>query len=286
MTYHRLSNPYVDRIHLIVSNLKHSLSFYKNILGFKELEKNGNIVVLTADGKHPLVTLEEVDTAQPKQRNRTGLFHFAILLPTRKDLGNFINHVKTVNHPIQGGSDHLFSEALYLADPDGHGIEVYRDLPSEQWTWQNGELPLASDPIDIEGVLEEADGQWDGLPSETVLGHIHLHVHDLEAAKDFYVNGLGFDITIPIRQQALFVSTGGYHHHIGLNTWNGKGIAPPDESSMRMKSYSITYATEQERDHVISQLNELGYDVVISNDRVLTKDPSGNSIQLSTHNGS
>ncbi len=280
MSFHRGANPFVDQIELIVSDLKHSLTFYKEVLGFKILTEDGNSVTLTADGVNPLVTLVENPEAGPKQARRTGLFHFAILLPSRKDLGNFIIHMQEKRYLLQGGSDHLFSEALYLADPDGHGIEVYRDLPPEDWTWQGEELPLVSDPIDMEGVIQEGDGHWNGLPSDTVIGHIHLHVHNLEEAKRFYVDGLGFDVTIPMRHRALFVSTGGYHHHIGLNTWNGTVNPKPDQDSVHMRWYSITFHDKAERNERVEQLKQMGYPLEIHEELIWTEDPSGNRILL------
>jgi catechol 2,3-dioxygenase len=280
MSFHRGANPFVDQVELIVLDLERSLTFYKEVLGFKVLTEEGKSVTLTADGVHPLVTLVGKPKAGPKQARKTGLFHFAILLPSRKDLGNFIIHIQEKRYLLQGGSDHLFSEALYLADPDGHGIEVYRDLPPEEWTWHGEELPLVSDPIDMEGVIQAGDGHWNGLPSDTVIGHIHLHVRNLEEAKRFYVDGLGFDVTIPIRHGALFVSTGGYHHHIGLNTWNGTDIPKPDQDSVHMRRYSIKFHDIPGRGERIDQLKELGYPVEKDGNFIWTEDPSGNRIIL------
>lgn len=280
MKFHRGSNAYVDQIKLSVSDLQRSITFYTDILGFELLEQGSVTASLTANGKDPLVLLEENQLALRKQGRRTGLFHFAILLPSRKDLGNFLTHIQNKRYPLHGASDHLFSEAVYLADPDGHGIEVYRDLPSDDWTWHGEELPLVSDPMDVEGVLSEADDQWTGIPAETVIGHIHLHVRNLEEAKRFYVDGLGFDVTIPMRHGALFVSTGGYHHHIGLNTWNGTDIPKPDENSIRMQWYSIKFHDISERGETIDQLKKLGYPVEQDDNFIWTEDPSGNHIIL------
>ncbi|MGM7702833.1 VOC family protein [Pseudalkalibacillus sp. Hm43] len=280
MSFHRGINPYVNQVELFVSEIERSRAFYTEELGFKVLTEEGKSITLTADGVNPLITLVENQEAAPKQARRTGLFHFAILLPSRKDLSNFIIHMQEKRYLLQGAADHLFSEALYLADPDGHGIEVYRDLPPEEWTWQGEELPLVSDPIDMEGVIQAGDGHWNGLPSDTVIGHIHLHVRNLEEAKRFYVDGLGFDVTIPMRHRALFVSTGGYHHHIGLNTWNGTDIPKPDQGSVHMRWYSIKFHDEAQRNERVEQLNRMGYSVETEGDLIWTEDPSGNRILL------
>ncbi|WP_349408564.1 VOC family protein [Pseudalkalibacillus sp. SCS-8] len=280
MAFHRNANPYIGQVHLYVSELERSLSFYQSVLGFTVLYEKADSVTLTADDRHALVTLEERKDAHPKQSRRTGLFHFAILLPTRKDLGNFLMHIQKLNVPLQGRSDHLFSEALYLSDPDGHGIEVYCDRPSTEWKWNGDELPLVSDPIDVEGILAISDGKWEHLPPETVIGHIHLHVRDLEEAKSFYVDGLGFEVTIPIRHQALFVASGGYHHHIGLNTWNGQGAEPPDANTIRLHSYTIVFSHDKERTEALQRIEEKGFKVHKDESGIWATDPSANRIQF------
>ncbi|WP_221566863.1 VOC family protein [Alkalihalobacillus sp. TS-13] len=281
MKFHRHSNIYVRLVHLAVSDLKRSIDFYTNHLGFSVLEEKDGLVSLTANGKNPLITLKEKKDAEPKQRRATGLYHFAILLPTREDLGASLKRLIDKRYPLQGGSDHLFSEALYLADPDGNGVEIYTDRPADQWTWNDGELPFVSDPLDMEDLLKTAYTKTrDGLPADTVIGHIHLHVNDLERAKQFYVDGLGFDITVPFRHQALFVASGGYHHHVGLNTWNGTGAPRPQENEVGMKWYTIVFPSERQLMDTAVRLHALGYKVDKDDQLVFTEDPSGNRIQL------
>ncbi|WLD92909.1 VOC family protein [Alkalihalobacillus sp. AL-G] len=281
MNFHQSPNTYTGQIHLTVSDFERSLSFYTETLGFKVLEHSERGAVLTADSKTPLITIEQPDHVLPKQPRTTGLFHFAILLPTRGDLGTMIRHIGETGYPLQGASDHLFSEAFYLSDPDGHGIELYADRPESEWVKENGEFPLVSDPLDIDSIVRAGlEKEWNGLPNQTVMGHIHLHVADLEEAKAFYCDGLGFDITIPFRQQALFVSTGGYHHHIGLNTWNGKGSPAPDENHIRMNWFSIILPTEEARNLVITRLEKINVPIIEENGGIWTEDPSRNKIRL------
>ncbi len=281
MAFHGHSNIFVGLVHLVVSDLDHSLDFYTDLLGFSVLEKKGGVATLTADGKKTLIILEQKKDAIPKRTRTTGLYHFAILVPTRENLGTSLKWLVEKEYPLQGGSDHLFSEALYLADPDGNGIEIYADRPAEQWTWVDGELPFVSDPLDMEGLLKEADGKaWDGLPAETVMGHIHLHVNDLQEAKRFYADGLGFEITVPFRHQALFVASGGYHHHVGLNTWNGTGAQRQHADEVGMKWYTINFPSGLELQDTIGRLTSLGFTVEKENEDYWTEDPSGNRINL------
>ncbi|WP_408007727.1 VOC family protein [Pseudalkalibacillus sp. A8] len=281
MKFHGHSNIYVGLVHLVVSDLDRSLDFYTDVLGFSVLEKQEGAASLTVDGTKALITLEENRDAQPKRTRSTGLYHFAILVPTRENLGASLTRLIEKGYPLQGGADHLFSEALYLADPDGNGIEIYTDRPAEKWTWENGELPFVSDPLDMEGLLKEADGKaWGGLPAETVMGHIHLHVNDLQEAKRFYTDGLGFEITVPFRHQALFVASGGYHHHVGLNTWNGTGAQRPPVNVVGMKWYTINFPNHQRLKETVERLTSLGF-IVEKVDGVLwSEDPSGNRINL------
>lgn len=281
MEFHRGNNAFVGQVELKVENLENSLSFYQNLMGFSILEKIGNRAVLTADGKIPLLSLEQPEDVIPRQRRTAGLYHFAILLPTRQDLGSVLNHLLQAGYPLQGGSDHLVSEALYLADPDGNGIEIYADRPSSSWEWKNGEVLMVTDPLDAESLLQDGRSvPWKGLPADSTVGHIHLHVSDLESSEEFYVHGLGFDVVSRYGGQALFVSTGKYHHHIGLNTWNGAGAPPPAKNSAGLKRFTLEYPDEAERNKAAEQLRKIGSQVKEENGIVAAVDPSGNEIHL------
>ncbi|MDQ0899641.1 MULTISPECIES: VOC family protein [unclassified Paenibacillus] len=275
MKFHQQPITFVSHVHLIVEKLERSLSFYQGVLGFQLLDRTETSVSLTLNGKDVLVTLEQPADVSPKEPRRSGLYHYAILLPDRKELAKVIQHFIDIKYPLQGISDHLVSEALYLADPDGNGLEIYVDRPSENWEWIGEQVSMATEQVDLRSLLSEANGEkFTGLPTDTIMGHIHLHVSDLAKAAEFYVKGLGFKVVYQISNQALFISSGGYHHHIGLNIWNGKGIQAPSRNSVGLKYYTIVFADELTRDGAKKNLELLGYPV---NENTAV-DPSGNHI--------
>ncbi|TMU84447.1 VOC family protein [Bacillus sp. BHET2] len=281
MNFHKEPHTFVGEVNIKVQNVEQSLSFYQEVIGFKVLDQTGKRATLTADGIHPLLSLEQPDDVTPKQPRTTGLYHFALLLPNRADLGRILEHFIKLNIQL-GSSDHLVSEALYVSDPDGNGIEIYRDRSSSDWTWDGNQVVMGVDPIDARGILTEAEGQsWDGLPVGTVMGHIHLHVSDLKSTEEFYGKGLGFEVVSRFGSQALFISTGGYHHHIGLNTWNGIGAPRPAENSVGLNWYTLHFPTEEKRNTILSQLESIGATIQEQNGKLLTQDPSGNKIYLS-----
>ncbi len=281
MKFHEAPHVYVSQVQLKVQDLQRSLAFYQDILGLKVIEKSEQTVRLSADGKTGLITLTQPSTIFPKQSRTTGLYHFALLLPERKDLAAVIRHLISTGYPLQGASDHLVSEALYLADPDGNGIEIYCDRSSEGWEWKDGEVVMATNAMDVEGVLSEWDGaSWSGLPAGTIMGHIHLHVSEFHKTKEFYLEGLGFETVCTYGGQALFISTGGYHHHIGLNTWNGIGAPAPREDHAGMESFTLVYPNEEERLAAVERLKILGAAVAEVNGQYTVKDPSGTRLNF------
>lgn len=281
MNFHEKPNTFVSEVHLNVADLQRSLEFYQGIIGLKVLEKTGEKALLTADGKTPLVTIEQPSVVRPKQPRRTGLYHYALLLPSRADLAKVILHMIEVKYPLQGGSDHLVSEALYLADPDGNGIEIYTDRPASTWKWEGKEVVMTTEPMNVEDILKEDDGKpWSGLPTGTIMGHIHLHVAEFQKTEEFYCQGLGFEIVCRYGGQALFLSTGGYHHHIGLNTWNGIGAPAPEENSVGMSSYHVVFPNEEARQEAVARLTGLGAAVSEVQGSLFTTDPSGNRLEL------
>ncbi|MEF2277285.1 VOC family protein [Deinococcus sp. YIM 134068] len=221
-------------VELTVGDLARSLAFYREVLGLRPLTLGEGTASLGVGGR-VLLTLREVPGARPAPASSPGLYHLALLVPTRADLARFVRHVAGRGVRL-GQSDHLVSEAFYLQDPDGHGIEVYRDRPRHEWTWDGGEVRMGGDLIDLAGLLAEAGvpTPWAGLPEGTTLGHLHLRVSDLTAAEAFYEDALGFDV-VSRWPGALFLSVGGYHHHIGLNTWQSRGGSAAPEGSARLE---------------------------------------------------
>ncbi|MBS4172695.1 VOC family protein [Bacillus sp. FJAT-49736] len=281
MNFHQAPVTFVGEVSIKVGNLARSLSFYQDIIGFQVLEQTDSSAKLTADGKTALLSIVEPKNVIPKQPRTTGLYHFAILLPTRADLGKIIKHFIQIGYPLQGASDHLVSEALYLSDPDGNGIEIYTDRPPASWEWKNDEVMMTTEPLDARSVLAEAqDGSWNGLPAKTVMGHIHLHVAELKETEEFYTKGLGFDVVCRYGNQALFISDGKYHHHIGLNTWNGIGAPAPQDNSVGLLSFTLMLPNEEKRNSIVQQLKNIGASVTEEDGRLFTQDPSGNRIQL------
>lgn len=276
--FHQSPNIYVGEVNIKVKNLDYALAFYQNIMGFRVLEKTNQKAILTTDGKTPLLTLEQPENVIPKEERMSGLYHFAILLPSRADLSVFLRHFLGTGYAL-GAADHYVSEALYITDPDGNGIEVYRDRPSKEWTWKNGLVDMATVELDGNSILAESDAEWTGLPPGTIMGHIHLHVGDLQKAEEFYTKGLGFNI-VSHYPQAVFLSTGGYHHHIAINTWQGVGAPTPPQNSVGLNWYTLVFPNEAARETTIKQLQQLGYPLKKEGDNYVTKDPSGNQIWL------
>ena len=269
----------LGEVRLKVSNLERSLRFYCDVLGFKVLSNASSAVCLTADGSTPLVTLEQPDNpVVTPPGTASGLYHFAILLPERSDLGLALRRLIEAGIEI-GQADHLVSEALYIADPDYNGIEIYRDRPRAEWRVDaSGQYVMATDPIDWEGLLREAEGlEWSGMPERSTIGHVHFHVRSLDAAKHYYCDVLGFEIKgdYRSRMRALFVSAGGYHHHIGLNTWARGGAPTPAANATGLARYTIELPDQAELDRVLARLHAAGFETAEQSDGWLTSDPFG-----------
>jgi len=279
MYFHEKPNTYVTNVEIKVSDLQRSLTYYQEIIGFKILQQESNRATLTADGKTALLTIVQLQSVDQKTRTTSGLYHFALLLPTRRDLANIITHFRQ-SGVYFGASDHDVSEALYLHDPDENGIEIYIDRPASDWTWHADQVYMVTEPLNIPSILEEANGVWDGLPANTVMGHIHLSVSSLAAAEEFYTKGLGFDIVTRYGKQALFISTGRYHHHIGLNTWYSEGAPKLGENQIGLKTYTLRLDNEVQANTIKENLRQLGAPVLTIDDGFQTEDPAGNVILL------
>jgi catechol 2,3-dioxygenase len=270
-------------VSLSVADLDRSLWFYTEPIGLAILERSGGEATLGVPG-NPLLHLVAQPGAAPWTEYSTGLYHFAILLPTRADLGRWIRNWYAHGMPEFGQGDHLVSEALYLRDPDGHGIEIYRDRPRAEWGWENGRVKMASLPVDVPGLLAEADRSgvsWSGAPAGTTMGHVHLQVGDIARARAFYSDVIGFDVVAEM-PTALFVSAGGYHHHLGMNVWHSRGASPADANVAQLRSYTIVLPNEEALADVVSRLNAAGYPTEKADGITLVRDPWSNLIHLRT----
>jgi len=263
--FHIKPNMYVSHIQLKVSDLARSIEYYKNVIGFKVLEQTNNTAYLTADGKTSIVSLLQIENPIPLRRDQTGLYHMALLIPSKKDFGNMLKHLIDLDIGF-GAGDHHVSEAIYMQDPDGNGIEIYIDRPEDTWIWQNEFVFMTVEEVNIEDVLDAADGNWLGLPQNTVIGHIHLSVADIDTARDFYTNVLDYKVVYEYHNKAIFVSTGNYHHHLAFNIWNSKNGLSAPANAVGLKSLTIVLRDEVYAQEVKSRLKVAGYSVKMYGD--------------------
>jgi len=272
-------------VRLTVGDLERVRDFYRDAIGLTELEPSDGIVRMgTADPADGAVVELAGDPDAPSRPSGTsGLFHLAILVPSRPDLARTLQRVAEAGWRLSGASDHLVSEALYTSDPEGNGIELYRDRPREEWPVRDGVLQMATLPLDLDGVLGELrrEDAEAGMPAGTRIGHVHLNVSDLGAAETFYSGALGFDVTVRGYPGALFVSAGGYHHHLGLNTWAGEGVPPPPSGSRGLREFEIVLPSAEALAAEEVRLGDAGFEPERDDDRVRATDPSGNRVVLS-----
>jgi catechol 2,3-dioxygenase len=275
-------------VRLAISDLERSLAFYEGTLGFRLLDSDGERAALgPADGRTPLLVLQRHRGVHPVPRpGRLGLYHFAILLPDRADLGRCFAHLDRSGVPV-AAADHRVSEALYLSDPDGLGIEIYADRPRETWstrvTPRGPELVMTAEALDVDGLLRASgDTPWLGLPSGTEMGHLHLNVASLEQAAAFYHRALGLDLTVWSYPGALFLSAGGYHHHLGVNTWIGPTARPPRPDEARLLEWTLVLPDRPVAMEAAGRLRAAGYRLDDWSDAApLALDPWGTPVRLS-----
>jgi len=270
----------VGAVHLTISDVNRSVRFYQSHLGFTVHRRDNRAARLGAGGPDLLV-LWQCETA-PRVRGTTGLYHFAILVPSRADLARSLRRLVETETVLQGAADHGVSEALYLADPDGNGIEIYRDRPRAEWPYVGGQLHMGAEPVDFDNLLGEPirPGNGAGLARATAIGHVHLHVSRLADAENFYVKVLGFELMQRYGPSALFVSAGGYHHHIGLNTWAGVGAPPPPPGALGLRHFEVKLPTEVAVADVVRRVRAAGIPVEAIENGHLVRDPAGNVMRI------
>jgi catechol 2,3-dioxygenase len=272
----------IGKVRLRVADLDDLTTFYERVIGLPAVERGGDVVRLGAVGGEPLIELLGAPDAPPAPSFSTGLFHLAILVPDRAELARSLQRVAGAGWRLTGASDHLVSEALYLQDPEGNGIEIYRDRPREEWRRNGDELAMATLPLDLESVLGEleGDGPVDGMPAGTTMGHVHLQAADIPSAEAFYSGALGLDVMVRSYPGALFLAAGGYHHHLGLNTWQSQGAPAPPEGALGLDHYELVLPNAAERDSAADRLAQAGADPQRNDEGVLATDPSGNRVLL------
>lgn len=274
-------NVYVSELVLKVEDINRGKEFYQSVMGFKILEDKGKEVKLTANGKDTIITLLQPKDVKPKEQRRTGLYHIAILSPDLIQLGLFLRNIREKSYPIIGGSNHGVSNAVYLQDPDDNGIEIYADVDPSKWNRDEKMVEMVTLPLDYDKLIEDAgDKKWEGAPSDTIIGHIHLHVRNIDEADKFYMEGLGMDLTSRVRNSASFYSSKGYHHHIAANIWNGRGSMPLDENSAGMKYYTLKFPNEGLLDETFNRLKDQGYKSYEKDGDKFIEDPSSNLIKF------
>ena len=278
----------IGQVQLTVSDLGRSLAFYERVLGLSSAEQpDGSVLLGGAAGLPPLLSLVGDGSAPPRDPRQTGLFHLAVLVPTRRDLAVALVRLAQGGWQLDGASDHLVSEALYLSDPDGNGIEIYRDRARTEWPHDDsGRLQMATLPLDLDDLVAQlqdapVDPARDALMAEgTRIGHVHLQVAELSETERFYAGVLGFDVMVRGYPGALFVAAGGYHHHIGLNTWNSRGGSTPPPGGVGLRAYELKLGSPPALADALARVEAAGIRTEPRDGATLVRDPSGNGVLL------
>jgi catechol 2,3-dioxygenase len=280
------ADAHIGRVRLRVADLGRALAFYRDVLGMELKHDDGAKVTLaprSAAGDRELIVLEERPgiARRPVRPRTAGLYHVALLVPSRRELGRALLGLGGAGYPLRGMSDHAVSESLYLDDPDGNGLEIYADRPRAQWPVQDGVVQMTVDPMDVDGVIaagREGPPGWNGIPSETVVGHVHLTVSRMDPAVAFYRDVIGFDVMMRIPSLTA-VSAGGYHHHLNLNTWAGEGAPPDSEQVAGLLGWQLRLSRDQDRRALIDRLGAAGA-LTGSPGGVTARDPDGIPMEI------
>lgn len=260
----------MGRVRLRVADLSRCVEFYTEVLGFNVVADDGGTAVLGTGAGQALLILHSAPGAPPRPSGTTGLYHMAFLIPDRRDLGAMVRRVRDQGLDFEGFADHNVSEAAYLRDPEGNGIELYADRSPEVWRSVEGSIYMTTEPLDIQGLVMTASRSAPELPPGTQLGHVHLSVSTLEAAEAFYAKRLGMEVTTRLYPGALFFAAGDYHHHVGVNVWGGAGIPHPPVGSLGILSFELVVPDQEARTRllgvadfgVLHDLDDIGVRIV------------------------
>jgi catechol 2,3-dioxygenase len=271
----------IGAVRLTVAEVDRAQDFYERAIGLREVERSGDVARLGVEPGQPLLELVGDPAAPPPPRRSTGLFHLAVLVPSRPQLARSLRRATRAGASFSGASDHLVSEALYLNDPEGNGIEIYRDRPRQEWPRVDGTIQMSTEPLDLDDVMAELpDGGDPGMPAGTRIGHVHLKVADLDQAEAFYNGVLGFEVMVRGYPGALFVAAGGYHHHIGLNTWSSAGAPAPGAGSRGLRWFEVVLPGADELARVAGRIDAAGIESERIDGGLLVADPSRNRVLL------
>lgn len=278
---------HIGNVHLQVSNLDKSLKFYVELLGFCQTGVENGLLALSSSPTGPrIILLTENRTARPKPPRTTGLYHVAIRLPNRIALARLLRRLVDHGFPLQGFANHAVSEAIYLSDPDGNGLELYADLPRKEWLWIGDQIEMTTDPLDVEALVvagEKDPSSWNGIHLDTDIGHVHLQVGNLPRSEQFYHAILGFNVTQRSYPGALFLAAGDYHHHIGLNMWAGRDAPAPPSDAVGLVSFSVVLPGSAEIRKIQERLRRLNIPFSVAdsgNYGVSVIDPDGNAVRI------
>ncbi len=281
-TFRIAADTRMGAVHYTVADLDSQVAFYENSIGFNLHRREGDFAAMGAGGQD-LLHLTQVPGARSARRT-TGLYHTAWLVPTRDELVQHLKRIAETRTPVQGMSDHQTHLAIYLPDAEGNGIELAWDFPPEQWPMVDGKLTFSGGPTFPQELVDDIDKPlpaWAGVHPETTVGHEHLHVADLNDSRRFYHEVLGFDVVADMPQmRALFVSAGGYHHHIGLNTWQGEGAPPPPPNSTGLRYITVELPTAEDLEIVADRVEQAGIAIETVDEGLLIRDPAQNGVLL------
>ena len=272
----------IGAVELAVADLDRVREFYERSVGLRTLDSAAERASLGPEGGPAILELVAEPDAPPRPPGTTGLFHFAILVPDRRDLAAALRRVGDSGWRFSGASDHLVSEALYLSDPEHNGIEIYRDRPREDWDYDGDQVRMATIPLDVAEVMAALDGADPAAPMRegTRIGHVHLNVSDLDTTEAFYSRGLGLGVTVRGYPGALFLAAGDYHHHVGANTWAGEGAPRPPLGALGLRWYELLVPDGDELAAIESRLSAAGADVHRSGTELSATDPSGIAVRV------